>query len=366
MSNKIGIITFHLSENYGAMLQAFALRYVLRREGAEADVINYSTDYTSGLSPLRKTIHHCWLLSRYVFGYRSRLNKARNFRIARMGVDKSYLAKKICEVPHLESFDRFVVGSDQVWNLKITNDPVFRLTFAKESQKKFSYAASLGNDIIEKSDESTYKKSLSSFKGISVRESSGVNALASIGIKAQHVLDPTLLLSAEDWVNGLELASTRNIDEKYVFCYVLPGNATSAGTVREARKLAKLKGLKLIVVGEREHHKLFDNAYKTDVGVEEFVNYIKDAEFVVTNSFHGTCFSIIFNKEFYTTILPNNKRNSRIVELLAPLRLEDRILDLSINSTKEEGDTINYKDVSQNLALLKLKSMDFVRFIVNS
>lgn len=111
--------------------------------------------------------------------------------------------------------------------------------------------------------------------------------------------------------------------------FFLPGNATSKGTVQLAKELAKTNHLRLIIVGEREYKGVLSRKNKTSVGVEEFVSLVKKSEFVVTNSFHGTCFSIIFKKNFYTTIMPNNARNNRIVEMLNSFCLDGCIVDLS-------------------------------------
>lgn len=364
--NKIGIVTFHLSENYGAMLQACALRNVFVKNGAETHIVNYRSSLENSKFP--KNIVHClWNLVRNCLGHKKRVAKAEKFRSIYMGLNESQVFSSIGEIPNIDSYNKFVVGSDQVWNYRITLDPVYRLSFAKKTQKKYSYAASIGANDFEGDSKKMFEESLRTFSGVSVREYSAVDALSKIGIKAEHVLDPTLLLNADEWKEILHLSAMNKDNKKYVFCYVLPGNPTSRTTVLLAKSFAKQNKLDLIVVGEREYMKLLSSNYRNDVGVDEFVELVKDSEMVVTNSFHGTCFSLIFHKSFLTTIASNISRNNRIVELLSGLNLKKQLVDINeYGNIEYDFPKIDYSEIDQKLTLFHRKSISYIKKIIDS
>lgn len=363
--NKIGIITFHISENYGAMLQAFALRYSLISLGATVDIINYKPKYTSLKFP-QNILHVFWSVFRDMLGHKARIEKANAFRKSKLGIGLCPVYDNIESVPNLYSYDKFVVGSDQVWNFNITRDPVYRLLFTNSNQKKYAYAASLGSNKLSQKDADLLFSSIKDYRAISVREKSACSIMNSLGLYSEYVLDPTLLLLSKDWIDQLQLSSQAFKLKKYVFCYCLPGNVTSESTVKLAKLIAKKKNLDVIIVGEREYKRFLSSSYLTSVGVEEFVRLIMDAEIVVTNSFHGTCFSIIFHKLFYTTIANKVVQNNRIVELLTLLQLRSQIVPIDKMSLDLLNSVIDYSDVDSRLKDKQNSSHSFLEKIINS
>lgn len=363
MNNKIGILTFHRIENYGAVLQCYALLEKFKEYKGDAHVLDYV--YKGEKLPFAKRItHQIWYSIRLPMGVAQKKRKFKQFLAEKLDI-KTKPVTNYRNIEDLSGYNAFVVGSDQVWNFKITNDPVYRLTFANSNQKKYSYAASLGADVIADDEGKIFREDLISFSGITVREQSAIGALSNLGINASHVLDPTLLLNSEEWNERLKLDEIKVPNEGFVFCYVLPGNATSRGTVQMAKELAEANHLRLIVVGDREYKGLLSSNYKTSVGVDEFVAFIKNAEFVITNSFHGTCFSIIYKKQFYTTIMPNNTRNNRIVEMLSSFCLEGCIVDLSkYNKGSFPVRDIDYEKAYSLIEPKRTESLEFIQRIV--
>lgn len=358
--NKIGILTFHITENYGAMLQAFALLTVINKNGGDAVIINYPLK-SKEMSISKIISHNIWMIVRFFFGNKIRQKKAIQFRENFLNLKGVPLVRDIFNDKNVKTLEKYVVGSDQVWNLSITEDPAYRLDFVDKNKKKYSYAASIGSVSFNDNQKKIFKKSLSSFNAISLRESSSIPMLKELNIDCVSVLDPTLLLSKEDWIEELSLSCS--LKNKYLFCYVLPGNKTNKFTIDLAKKIAKEKGWDVVILGEREYMRLFSNIYCTTAGPKEFVEYVYNAEFVVTNSFHGTCFSINFEKNFYSIISSNSKRSNRTKDLLSSLGLEHRCIS-DVNEPLKNINDVSFDCSYQKLMKLRKLSMDFIKRIV--
>lgn len=358
--NKIGILTFHITENYGAMLQAFALLTVINRNGGDAVIINYPLK--SNKIPFFKFIsHQIWMIVRFFLGNRIRKKRAIQFRENYLKLKGIPLVRDIVNDKNVKALEKYVVGSDQVWNMSITEDSAYRLDFVDAKKGKYSYAASIGSVSFNDNQKKIFKKSLSTFRAVSLRESSSIPMLKDLNIDSVSVLDPTLLLNKEDWINELSLSCTSK--RKYLFCYVLPGNATNRFTINLAKKIAKEKGWGIVIIGAREYMSLFSSIYCTTAGPKEFVEYVYNAEFVVTNSFHGTCFSINFGKNFYSVISSKSKRSNRTKDLLSSLGLENCCVS-DINDNLENISNVTFDYPYQKLAELRNLSIDFVKRIV--
>ena len=361
--NEIGILTFFRSENYGAVLQSFALRYSIQKKGGKAQLINYKIRY-SKIPKLRKFIHLLWLYACVFWGRRRRINRINKFIVEYIGVDgKEY--SSLYSIPEIKRYKKLIVGSDQVWNTDISNDACLRLDFACPGQEKYSYAASFGKSSLDENEKVMFKKSLSDFNAISVRELTAKKIVNDLGYKAECVLDPTLLLSGEEWKGVIENSSSvKHINDKYVFCYLLQGNNLNKTIISKAKSYAKKRNLKLVVVGQRDYYslKFWDSTkYDNTSGPIEFLQYLYFAQCVFTNSFHGTCFSIIFQKQFYTFLKEGNERNSRILDLLSLLGLEGRC----VYGNMIDPAPIDYGHVSKNLERQKAVSLLFLSRIIS-
>lgn len=315
-------ITCHRPFNYGAVLQAYALNTKLKSLGIEAKVIDYTPHYyyekDSALKRILRFPDH--ILGKYVFG-----------KFIKDNIPLSPL--KYNNINELEKnppkADLYFAGSDQIWNcLTYENgkDDTFFLTFAPSSAMKISYAASLAMPEIPSNQVERYKKNLSAFDQISVREKSGVELLNSIGIHgAQSVVDPVYLLTKDEW-NVMARQSNFVPVEKYVLVYWLERNT---GIHEYAREIANKMGAKVYSINTSiEGYLMKSDRYFWNASPCDFVKLVSNASAVVTDSFHGISFAIINNKPFY--LFPRKGKtkstNSRMLDLLTELSLTDRMV----------------------------------------
>ena len=357
----VAIVSFIGVENYGANLQAFALQEKLKQLGFKPIYINYS--HQSSLSGIKKIVNVIWSFFRLLLGYAKRYNKTTRFR-----TDFMYLTKKINnleELNNLPRFDYYVVGSDQVWLPRIlsVSDGFYFLNFAPKGSKKISYASSFGTSKIPKYLDKIYFNYLSEFREISVREKQGASYLEGLGIKSSVVLDPTLLLKENEWIKTFDLKSK---DKKpYILCYVMTGDHKGAKFIsdlcRNIIKTEKSK-YKVIVIGDKEYKKL-NPKYNliTDAGPQDFLNYVFNADYIITNSFHGTCFSLNFQKKFITVLHRNNCLNSRITDLLEVTSLSERIIYTDTNVNTVNLSKFDYEPDIDILNELREQSMTYLK-----
>jgi len=255
------------------------------------------------------------------------------------------------------NFDLWMVGSDQVWNPKTEDDlSPYLLNWVKGP--KVSYASSFGVSEIPDWFQSKVKASLGSFNFISCREKSGVNILKTLGFNdAKQVLDPTLLLDQAAWKELI--GSVDGVDKEYVFIY----NLGRSETVEEAaKKIAKESGMRIVEVSKRPfgYKRKEGIEYVDDAGPLEFVRLISEASCVVTDSFHGTAFSVNLAVPFYSFIDPKKKNNSRILDFLEELNLSHRAFG-SASDLDFADNGINYLEVQKQLSALRDDSVLFLK-----
>ncbi|MBE6763196.1 MAG: polysaccharide pyruvyl transferase family protein [Ruminococcaceae bacterium] len=318
---KVGIVTFQETNNYGAILQNYGLQQAIRQLGAEPETIDYRSRYIGrpyGLAHLKNKG-----LGAYLFGvagylvYAPRAFKSKHFR---RHMTYSPKVKREDLAALNDRYDRFITGSDQVFNHKLTGmDGTYMLDFVTDKSKCSSYAASLGLASLDPEAQEIYRKNLAGFRYVTVREQTAVPVLEeAIGREVTVVSDPSLLLTRDEWA---QVAVEPTVKDRYVFVYEL---AMSKDVVALAQTIAKKEGLK-IVFAPFPMGKLAAGRYDVLAGAGEILGYIKNAEYVVTDSFHGTVFSILFNKRFFTRVA-DEKIGSRIRDLLAKCGLEDRLI----------------------------------------
>lgn len=361
---KYGIITFHRAINFGAVLQAYALRKIIQKSGRECDIIDYRSDFIENTYKEPRLIEQLNLKRIYNIIFRNGyliFDKESFTKFLEEYLDvngKNYFEKK--QMKDLEKkYDKFIVGSDQVWNHNCTNfDKTYFLDFFDNSNKKTSYAASFGLEKISDEYVEEYKNLLNNFKSISVREKQGAEIVKKlIGKEVPVVLDPTLLLDVNEWK---EIARGNIINEKYILVYLL---AETKSIIKFAKKLGKQKGLKVIYINDRLFKKIgIKNLSK--ISPNYWITLFANAEYIVTNSFHGTAFAINFNKDFYTELLPKGaKVNSRLINILELVGLNERLIN-----TKEKKDknkylnmnSINYELVNKKLQKAREKSIEYI------
>lgn len=320
---KIGIITFQETNNYGAILQNYALQQALIKKGHQAETIDYKSRYIG--KPYRFSHLKNKGLFAYLFGvmgymiYMPRTAKCNRFK---KKIQYSRAVKRE-ELDRLnQEYDCFITGSDQVWNYKLTGmDATYLLDFVEDKRKCNSFAASVGLSEIESEKQNKYRELLQNYNRISVRERSAGALLEPILDKQVEVVsDPCILLTKEEWK---EAAAQMREPGSYVLVYQL---GVSPDVVRRAKKIAAEKNLKVVYVPFPVGDLGF-GTWDMFAGNAELLGYLKDAAYVVTDSFHGTLLSIIFNKLFFTKVSGTHSGvGSRITDMLTDFGLQDRII----------------------------------------
>lgn len=387
---KICILTQPLHTNYGGLLQAYALQIVLKRMGHEVVTdLNGSKKKIPYYLRILLFCHH--LIKRYIL-----LDKHYNpfqfflcFLDKKSKIDKKQIAihtnefitqyistvdffcgKTYPKKSMLDEYDALIVGSDQVWRPKYSFVPAYFLNFSIRADIQcIAYAASFGLDNMDEYTNSLInlcRKNIQRFKAVSVREDTGVVLCERFfGVKAKHLLDPTLLLEKEDYLTILKNEPIEY--RKTLMCYVLDKTSDKLAIVQQVAK--KMDLIPVEVMPEEKY--LFDTQDVTRCIFPSVLTWLagfRDAKFVVTDSFHGTVFSIIFNKPFITIV--NKKRgNSRFVSLLKIFNLENRLISsvdeleeqhfFSIDYSAIDSIKYNWKEKSLNFLKLNLKKKVF-------
>lgn len=324
---RIAILTFHTANNYGAVLQAYALQEYLSQEYGNTRILDYHNkdiDRSYAKPSIFALIHNP---KKTVFKlFQSILFKGKNDRIDQFRKEYLKLTKRY-EFDNIvqanEEADAFITGSDQVWNYMIIGkDTTFFLDFALKEKLTCSYAASIGVKEIPGTFVDLYRNALSHIKTISVRETAGVQTLEKIGIEDVEVMpDPTLLLSKERWE---QFSVTPSIKGKYILVYKI---TTSDKMIYFAKELSRITKLPVIYIPNDLKSGII-GSLRIDVGPREWLGYIRNAEYVVTNSFHGTVFSILFGVKFFSEVSQKvNPSTSRILTLLSLFGFENRTID---------------------------------------
>jgi len=361
---KVGILTFSYSSNPGSVLQAFSLQQnISKMDSVEAQIINYQKT-KAGKPVIGKTVFEppCskWKLKQVIewtariIAHPIRMHKYEKFFNKYY---KGYPQRPITrdELIDIEkNYDCFVVGSDQVWNYGSYNvDDTHFLDFVKDDKKKISYAASFGRNGVPENKIEDAKRFISDFSYISVREKCGVDIVSELtGKNAELVLDPSLLTDKREYREFEKIPFAK----KYVFLYL---REDSKELTKYADKLAKLKGLKVIKVVKHWMYGLNGRPIYA-VGPQEWLGYMDNASYVITNSFHGICFSVIFEKEFFVGLLKNVsvETNPRISEILELFEIKDRYIDENYDFT--EIKPLDYCRINENKELMKKQSLDYL------
>ena len=328
MNKRTGIITFHRALNYGAVLQAFALENVLAELGVDAEIIDYRCPHIECLyRPF--DARHCKNLSSGAkkciksLGLIKKRHNFNEFTKKHLNATKKCRTKKELQKTALR-FETIITGSDQVLNPDAAGgDFSYFLDFAGADIKKISYAASIGYDSFPQKYKTKCIELLKRFESISVREKSVCKTIAELTDKSvENVLDPTLLLGAPKWIDIAQKPC--KLPDKYILVYMMEG---CRYTIEKARALANSKGYKLVLINPtlKQMQTCKDFIMYKTASPEEFVGMFAEAEAVVTNSFHGVAFSLIFKKEFYAEA-SNPEKSARIIDLLALFDLSDRLL----------------------------------------
>lgn len=362
---RVGILTFHNAVNYGGVLQAYALQQALIKLGLEVEIIDYyneSIQLSNQLNrkvKLSKNTKHRFLKTIYIKGnhiltsdiWKKKYNNFKSFRESKLNLTKKM--KNSSEFDEL-NYDALIFGSDQIWNPNITGDFDF-IYFGKfkTNAVKIAYAASCGSVNTIKENKKEFIELISNLDYISTREKELQELIVNnTTYEVIQTIDPTLLLSHQDYNNISINPESKN---KYLLIYKLQDNKE---IYKCAKKIAKEKNLQIYEIGIKSKFKN-NIKYFESVGPEEFLGLFKNAEFVITNSFHGTVFSIINKKNFYT--IPHKTVGERMIDLLNRLDLDDRLIRCAEEIVFEDLMKINYEKVENNIDISKKSSIEYLK-----
>ena len=378
---KVGIITIFNVDNYGAELQACATQKALNLMGYDAEIVNYpyfvsprhkSTRMSNPVLPIPLKLRVIKKMLPFINWVKSlrqtgKVVKARKNNFSSFHTENTKLSPEYRTMESLYAnavdYDAYIVGSDQVWNpLNNTSlDPYF-LKFAPKGRRRLSYASSIGLSSLPEYAHNYYRDALNGLDSISVREENAVALVKEVsGRDAKWVLDPTLLLNADDWSKVAKPhALISQMKEKYVLLYEL----TPCSYLKTlALHVAKEKGLKIVRINKDTVRMEQDEEIVNimDAGPAEFLWLFQNADFVVTNSFHGTAFSINMNKDFYVVTPARKQNNSRQQSILRLFNLTDRLLLEDTTLPQPSTFAIDYSPVNMKLAEERTSCKNFIK-----
>ena len=342
---KVGLLTFVCAQNWGAVLQGYSTQeFINRNTSHECEVLNWEPVDNSLLKPY-KTVPNLIHSLLFISKCKQRIKKFQDFRdsylkwsaVCYTDADRRKLNKV---------YQAFIVGSDQVWITLDHVNPTMFLDFVSNGNKKISYAPSFGADRVNEGCYSELKLYIEDFDAVSVRETSGVEIINKFSnIPVQVVTDPVFLNSREFWES---LAKEPPVEGKYVFLYPTQITKEFCEVVRIIKKKYNLPIYTPFYVPGCKTVK--------DMGILDFLGWIKNAEYVFATSFHATAFAIIFEKEFWA--MPHTSTGARIIDMLNSFGIDD-----SLVSSKEDVDLekrINYNLVSRNVNILAEASKEWL------
>ena len=326
---KIGIQTYHAVYNVGAMLQALATALALKKLGHESQIIDYypfpieqANEIVLTRITARNVIHYA---NRHLNPFTiRRLERFRKFRNLMPLTRRYYSFDDLKNDPPL--FDLHVSGSDQIWNITNKYDPVFFLTYLPTGKNKISYASSFGVDSFQDTKLNELNDLLKDYQSIAVREISGAEIIRrACGREAKVVLDPTFLLTPDEWSKIADQAEKSSVPRNgYWYMSQLemanPNNKSNIEKINKSLRIPCVEYTTKIFNPRRNVESVYD------AGPLEFLDLVRGSKFVCTSSFHTMAFALHFHKDFYV-IRHSNGRNCRMDSLLEQLGLQNRIVE---------------------------------------
>lgn len=360
---KIATLTFHNALNYGAVLQACALQrsIALRYPQNQVGVLDYRNrnieKKNKPISFTRRSIKGIVL---------SMLTSPKRYR--KLKCFQSFINRNIDLIPFstdddrsqaLKSIDKYIVGSDQIWNFDLSGwDKTYLLDFVDDDSKKYAYAPSIGKTVLTDKEKDALR-AIDSFAGISAREETAAKLIEDITHKKPIIVpDPVFLLDKEQW-RRIE-KKPDGIPEKYILIYRFSVKADDGNRMMQfAQKYAEKYGCKILLLQDTLK-KYSGVCMKQFVSPDEFVWLIDNAQCVVTNSFHGTAFSVLFGKQFFSEA--NVVRGTRIKEILSLYGLEDHLL-----TDNKEVSQLNtdWDEVYKNLDRYRDDAFEYIDLIIS-
>ncbi len=376
---KLGICACYQHKNYGSQLQSYATTVELARRNIDFEIIRYKKKTTPLLliKSLPRLLNPIFINDRIIETSQKKMmlklhpQLAQDNAVRNAAFDKFSQSrfKKLSPVYYgyeqlkeqSKKYTAVMVGSDQLWSPSGITSNFYNLMFADDNTVKISYATSFGVSQINPRYHKIYNTFLNRLNFISVRENSGKKIVEELSSnKAEVVCDPVILLDAEQWLK--EIPNKRLYDEPYIFAYFLGKSAEYRDAVT---KFAKQKDLKIVTEPHMDSYNKADENFGDytpfDIGPAEFVNLIRNAEYVFTDSFHGSVFSMLYQKQFLVfnrySDNSSSSKNSRIDSFCKNYGLSDRRYNVNIDDVENK---INYEDVLGKVDEHRQKSKAFL------
>lgn len=386
MKGKVGVITFYYDNlNLGGLLQSYAMVKILQNIGCNAEQICYDYSKVNNADKRLKLFMRMQLFivvggkkiwKKILFLCKKPIHSLSNKKIKRELMEQKQVFKEFERyIPHSdkvydaenielanEMYDIFICGSDQIWNPGLLMHRAYFLDFVKKEKRSIAYAVSMGRDKLTHIEENIFYKYIQKYKKIGVREEVMKELVDKQGEKSQVVLDPTLLISKEEWK---EIANFSVVpDKRYVFCYFLGDTVWQRKKVSEFAESCNMQIIHLPYITNqyRSCDKYLKGEGRWDIGPREFIALIHSAEYIFTDSFHAMVFSFLFKKKFY--VFDRNAEsgamsmNSRICDFVRMFQLENRHLrtrDAIINDSD-----IDYVKMQNFFEKKKKESINFL------
>lgn len=356
---KIDIITLHNVKNYGSVLQSYATQKIFEDKGFDVEFINYYRENLIDENILKDNLKNSSFFSKnfltrflgriFLPGTINKQIKVFNQflkKYIKVTDQKYYTFEQLKN--NVPKADLYCTGSDQMWNAEWNNgiERAFYLDFLPEESKRFAFSTSFGRESIENDEENKIYPMLKKYMAISVREKSGKKILDDMGIKnSVHLLDPTFMLTKEEWNKLIQTSiNLKNKDFKYILVYQL--NMKNKEFDEYVRVLSKEKKLPVIRVSINNYQKFKYGKLESTPDVLDFLDYFMKAEYIVTDSFHGTAFSINFNKKFIC-VFPK-KFSERLNSILQLTNLKTRQFT-DVTKISDIDNPIDYNKVNDIL-----------------
>lgn len=383
MENKVALVSCYFKDNYGSLLQTYALQKALQKK--EVNCVNIDISNLNRIISARKKKYYLSQFCNFPFLkqksgmvallIRIKLNKKLKANTAirrkkhnQFRADYFVMSKQYSDFSELtqnvDDYTDFIVGSDQLWlPVNVVGD-YYTLNFVPENINKISYSTSFGVSVVPDKYKQQYVTFLNRINHLSVREKTGQRLVKELtGRDAELVCDPTLLLNQDDWLKLAVPPQTR-IEGDYIFCYFLGTNVVHR---KFAERLKATTGYKIVSINHCDEYVKYSEKFADyapyDVGPQEFLYLIRNAKYVLTDSFHGTVFSLVMNTPFFSfRRFTANKvsTNSRIDTLLEVVGLIDRILSGEEDVQKVTSVDIDFEKVNSALEDYRQKSYAFL------
>ena len=366
---KVGVLTMHRVVNYGSYLQAYATQRVFESLGCECELIDYvypnKWHYKNGLIKSRNIkVMIASVLTKFGFTFFNKMNSA-----IQKSAKKHYkLSSRTYKTPNQiqnnpPKYDIYVTGSDQTWNINHTKgDPTFLLSFAPESATRISFSASLANRGIDERYKAVFAQYLKQYNALSIRDKNGNKIIKEIlGKEAKVTLDPTLMLTGEEWLEFADSENNAKDEVKFILLYMLSYAFEPRPYIyRLLEDLQKKTGFIIYSLSEIPEEYNLNYKLFTVIEPEMFIRLFSRASYVVTSSFHGTAFAVNFGIPLYSLIKHIDSDDDRQTTLLTNLNLTNCLVPIN----KSFNDIVPYydvKDVNLKLEELRMDTFDFLR-----